>query len=44
MSSVIERFGSQLCHNDVIRTIDRYQGYITGAVFLDEFVPYTKQG
>ena len=41
---VINRFGSQLCTSDVIRTVDRYQGFTTGAVFLDEFVPYTKQG
>ena len=41
---VIDRFGGQLCHNDVIRTVDRYQGFTTGAVFLNEFVPYTKQG
>jgi hypothetical protein len=41
---VIERFGGQLCANDVIRTVDRYQGYTTGAVFLDKFVPYTKAG
>jgi hypothetical protein len=39
---VIERFGGQLCTNDVIRTVDRYQGFTTGAVFLDNFVPYTK--
>ncbi len=39
---VIERFGGQLCANDVIRTVDRYQGYTTGAVFLDEFVPYKR--
>ena len=41
---VIDRFGGQLCHNDVIRTVDRYQGFTTGAVFLNEYVPYTKQG
>jgi hypothetical protein len=41
---VIERFGGQLCANDVIRTVDRYQGFTTGAVFLDKFVPYTKAG
>ena len=41
---VIDRFGGQLCTNDVIRTVDRYQGYTTGAVFLEEFVPYTKAG
>ncbi len=39
---VIERFGGQLCNTDVIRTIDRYQGFTTGAVFLDKFVPYKK--
>jgi hypothetical protein len=41
---VIDRFGGQLCASDMIRTVDRYQGYTTGAVFLDKFVPYTKQG
>jgi hypothetical protein len=24
--------------------VDRYQGFTTGAVFLDDFVPYTKAG
>jgi hypothetical protein len=41
---VIERYGGQLCSTDVIRTVDRYQGFTTGAVFLDKFVPYTKDG
>jgi len=41
---VIDRFGSRLCSNDVIRTVNRYQGFTTGAVFLEEFVPYTKAG
>jgi hypothetical protein len=41
---IIERFGSQLCKTDVIRTVDRSGGYITGPVFLGDFVPYTKQG
>lgn len=39
---VINRFGGQLCHNDIIRTIDRQGGYHTGVVFLDKFVPYRK--
>jgi len=39
---VINRFSSQLCTSDVIRTVDRYQGFTTGAVFLDKFVPYRK--
>ena len=41
---VIERYGGQLCATDVIRTVDRYQGFTTGAVFLDDFVPYSKAG
>jgi len=41
---VIDRFGSQLCSNDVIRTVDRNAGYVTGPVFLNDFVPYTKNG
>lgn len=41
---VIERFGSQLCTSDVMRTVDRSGGYITGPLFLDDFVPYTRNG
>ena len=41
---VIDRHSSRLCTSDVIRTVDRYQGFTTGAVFLEHFVPYTKQG
>ena len=41
---VIQRYSGQLCATDVIRTVDRYQGFTTGAVFLDNFVPYTKAG
>ena len=40
---VIERFGGQLCNTDVVRTIDRNGGYMTGVVFLTKFVPYKKQ-
>ena len=39
---VINRFGSQLCRQDIIRTIDRNSGFMTGAIFLNDFVPYTK--
>ena len=39
---VIDRYGAQLCDTDIIRTVDRYQGFTTGAVFLEDFVPYTK--
>ena len=41
---VIDRHSSQLCTTDVIRTVDRYQGFTTGAVFLDKFVPYNREG
>jgi hypothetical protein len=41
---VIQRYGSQLCKTDIIRTIDRSGGFITGMVFLEDFVPYTKNG
>lgn len=41
---VIERFGSQLCTNDIMRTVDRGSGHMTGPLFLDDFVPYTKNG
>lgn len=40
---VIDRFGGQLCHTDVIRTVDRMGGYFTGVVFLGKFVPYRKK-
>ncbi|MXO65875.1 hypothetical protein [Altericroceibacterium endophyticum] len=39
---VIERRGSQLCSQDIIKTVDRSSGFMTGVVFLDDFVPYTK--
>ena len=41
---VINRFGSQLCKQDVIRTIDRTSGFMTGIVFLGDFVPYSRPG
>lgn len=41
---VIHRFGSQLCKTDIIRTIDRSSGFITGMVSLNDFVPYTRAG
>ena len=39
---VIERFGSQLCSTDIIRTVDRSGGFFTGVVFLSDFVPYRR--
>ena len=38
---VIERFGSRLCKQDIIRTVDRNTGMISGALFLEDFIPYT---
>lgn len=37
---VVERFGGQLCKQDIIRTVDRSSGFTTGVVFLGDFVPY----
>lgn len=39
---IIERHGSRLCTNDVMRTIDRSSGMFSGVLFLDDFVPYTR--
>ena len=39
---IFDRHGSQLCHQDVIRTIDRGSNFFSGTVFLEPFVPYTK--
>jgi hypothetical protein len=39
---VIDRFGGQICHTDIVRTVDRTGGYFTGVVFLSKFVPYKK--
>ncbi|WP_241233560.1 hypothetical protein [Altericroceibacterium xinjiangense] len=39
---VIDRFSSSLCKQDVIRTVDRYTGFMSGVVFLGDFVPYKK--
>jgi hypothetical protein len=42
---VIERFsGSTLCKLDQVRTVERTSGFMTGVVFMEDFVPYTKAG
>ncbi|MCZ8371029.1 MAG: hypothetical protein O9293_13905 [Porphyrobacter sp.] len=33
---------TQLCRLDVTRTVDRFTGQFTGAVFFEDFVPYTR--
>ena len=35
--------GSQLCTNDILYTVDQGTGFRTGSIFLQDFVPYTKQ-
>ncbi len=42
---VTRRFGggTQLCKVDVTTTIDPLNGFLTGAVFFDDFVPYTRE-
>lgn len=39
---VIRRTGSQLCRLDNVTTVDRYSGIFSGAIFLDDFIPYTR--
>ncbi|HEY6965238.1 MAG TPA: hypothetical protein VI407_08465 [Erythrobacter sp.] len=40
---VVRRYsGSQLCRSDFMTTVDRYNGFFTGAVFFGDFVPYTR--
>ncbi|MFO6446443.1 hypothetical protein ACLBKU_04795 [Erythrobacter sp. NE805] len=34
--------GSQLCRLDTITTIDRVTGMFSGAVFFEDFIPYTR--
>ncbi len=34
--------GSQLCRLDQVTTVDRVLGFFTGAVFFEDFVPYTR--
>lgn len=33
---------SQLCRLDVVTTADRVSGFFSGAVFFEDFVPYTR--
>jgi hypothetical protein len=39
---IIDRFGSQLCTSDMVRTFDRSAGHLNGVVFFEDFVPYKK--
>ena len=40
---VIDRFsGSSLCRTDQVKLVDRINGFLSGILLLDEFVPYTK--
>ncbi len=40
---VSRRFnGSQICKQDIVNTIDPFNGFFTGAVFFDDFIPYTR--
>ena len=40
---VTQRNGSMACHNDIMHTVDRMTGFMTGALFLQRYVPYRKQ-
>ena len=41
---IVDRHTSQLCNSDVIKTVDRDVGFVTGVLFLGKFVPYRKPG
>ena len=41
---ITQRFGgtSQLCRQDIARVMDPVSGIFAGAVFFDDFIPYTR--
>jgi len=39
---LIRQFGSNLCRQDIVSTIDTSSHMYTGNLFLTDFVPYTK--
>lgn len=40
---VSRRFtGSQVCKQDIMTTVDPFNGFFTGVVFFDDFIPYTR--
>ena len=39
---VIKRTGGQLCKQDIIRTVDRTNGFTTGVVFMGDWIPYRR--
>jgi len=42
---VVRRYGGgQLCRQDLMQTVDRTTGMLSGIVAIDGFVPYTKPG
>lgn len=40
---VSRRFtGSQVCKQDIMTTVDPFNGFFTGVVFFEDFIPYTR--
>lgn len=39
---VTRRFGSQFCKTDIVTRVDRGSGFFSGAIFLDNFIPYRR--
>jgi hypothetical protein len=35
-------FGNRLCSIDTVRMVDLHNGFLTGIVFLGDFVPYRR--
>lgn len=40
---VSRQFGSSLCRQDMVNTIDRSTGMYTGNIFLTDFIPYHRE-
>ena len=41
-AQVVRSFNNRLCTNDTIRIVDQTSGFMTGLVFLGDFVPYRR--
>lgn len=41
---VTRNYSNRLCSYDIVTTVDLPGGFYTGNIFLEDFVPYRKQG
>ena len=40
---VTRSFTGQLCRGDIVRTVDRFNGFPSGACTFGEFIPYSRK-